>query len=79
MGSSRWVDHMDTIKAKCVGLIDQVARTGDSIMITKHGKPVAILAPDGEKRGSLAGLHRGSMEILGDIVSPLDEPWEVDT
>jgi antitoxin (DNA-binding transcriptional repressor) of toxin-antitoxin stability system len=27
-------------KAKCLGLIDQVARTGENIVITKSGKPV---------------------------------------
>lgn len=61
-------------KAKCLALIDEVARMGDSLVITKNGKPVAILAPYDERRPSLAGLHRGSVEILGDIVSPLDEP-----
>lgn len=75
---------METIKAsefkaKCLGLMDEVARTGDPVVITKNGKPVAMLAPYGKKRASLAGLHRGSIEILGDIVSPLDEPWEADT
>ena len=74
---------METIKAsefkaKCLGLMDEVARTGDSLVITKNGKPIALLAPYGKKRASLAGLHRGSIEILGDIVSPLDEPWEAD-
>ena len=41
--------------------MDKVARPGDCIVITKNGKPVAILAPYGEKRGSLAGLHPGSV------------------
>ena len=66
-------------KAKCLRLMDEVARTGDSLVITKSGRPVAVLAPYGEKRASLAGLHRGSVRILGDIVAPLDEPWEADT
>ena len=52
--------------------MDEVARTGDSLVITKNGKPVAMLAPYGKKRASLAGLHRDAVEILGDIVSPLD-------
>ncbi len=65
-------------KAKCLGLMDEVARTGDSLVITKNGKPVAMLAPYGRKRASLAGLHRETVKILGDIVSPLDEPWEAD-
>ena len=65
-------------KAKCLGLMDEVARTGDSLVITKNGKPVAILAPYRQKRASLAGLHRDAVEILGDILTPLDEPWEPD-
>jgi prevent-host-death family protein len=32
-------------KAKCSALIDQVAGTGDSIVITKNGKPLVKLAP----------------------------------
>ena len=58
--------------------MDEVARTGESLLITKNGKPVATLAPYGRKRANSAGLHRGSVRILGDIVSPLDEPWEAD-
>ena len=65
-------------KAKCLGLMDEVARTGESLVITKNGKPVATLVPYARKRASLAGLHRGSVRILGDIVSPLDDPWEAD-
>ena len=65
-------------KAKCLALVDEVARKGDSLLITKNGKPVATLAPYVNKRASLAGLHRGDVEIPGDIVSPLDEPWEAD-
>jgi len=63
-------------KAKCLALMDEVAHTGASLIITKNGKPVAMLAPYGRKRSTLAGLHRDAVQILGDIVSPLDEPWE---
>ena len=65
-------------KAKCLALMDEVARTGQPLVITKNGKPVAMLAPCGEKRATLAGLHRDSVVVLGDIVSPLDEVWEAD-
>ncbi len=65
-------------KAKCLCLMDEVARTDESLLTTQNGKPVAMLSPYGRKRASLAGLHRGSMRILGDIVSPLDEPLEAD-
>ena len=72
---------MDTVKAsefkaKCLRLMDQVAHTGEPLVITKNGKPVATLVPYGEKRQSLAGLHAGAIQIHGDIISPLNEPWE---
>ena len=32
-------------KAKCLALMDEVARTGNPLVITKNGKPVAELVP----------------------------------
>ena len=59
-------------KAKCLGLMDEVARTGKTIVITKNGKPVAELRPHRPPRAkSPIGLHKGSVEILGDIISPI--------
>ena len=36
-------------KAKCLGLFDEVAQTGETIVVTKRGRPVARLVPDNEK------------------------------
>lgn len=59
-------------KAKCLALMDQVARTGETIVVTKNGKPVAELRPHRPPRAkSIRGLHKGRIKILGDIVSPL--------
>lgn len=59
-------------KAKCLALMDQVARTGQTIVVTKNGKPIAELRPHRPPRAkSLFGLDKGKIEILGDIVSPL--------
>lgn len=63
-------------KAKCLSLMDEVAQTGEPLVITKNGTPVATLVPYGEKRRTVAGLHAGAIRVLGDIVSPLDEAWE---
>jgi prevent-host-death family protein len=59
-------------KAKCLALLDEVERTGDRLVITKKGKPVAELVPHKTAKHGLLGLFKGRMEILGDIVSPID-------
>lgn len=59
-------------KAKCLALMDEVARTGETILVTKNGKPVAELRPHRPPRAkSLIGLNKGRIKILGDIVSPV--------
>ena len=65
-------------KAKCLALMDHVARTGETLTITKNGKPVAELRPHRPPRAkSLIGLHKGQVGITGDIVSPTStELWE---
>jgi prevent-host-death family protein len=64
-------------KAKCLELMDWVAAGHEEIIITKRGKPVAKLVPISpvEKR-EVFGYMKGTIEILGDIVSPIDEEWE---
>ena len=73
-------DRMKTIKAsefkaKCLKLMDQVAETGETLVITKNGHPVAELRPFKKRVDTLFGLHKG--RIQGDIISPLDVEWEV--
>ena len=65
-------------KAKCLALMDEVARTGRSITVTKNGRPVADLCPHRPPRAaSLIGLHKGQIEVEGDIVSGLGPPrWD---
>jgi prevent-host-death family protein len=62
-------------KAKCLALMDEVLRTGEAILITKNGKPVAQLAPPptaAAPRKSPIGLHKGLVRPIGDV--DLDEP-----
>lgn len=65
-------------KAKCLALMDRVARTGETIVVTKNGRPIAELRPHRPPRAkTLFGLHKGQVEILGDIISPIDpQAWE---
>jgi prevent-host-death family protein len=66
-------------KAKCLKLLDEVQRQRKQVVITKRGKPVAKLVPITERSSSFIGSMKGTMEILGDIVSPTDVKWEADT
>ena len=53
-------------KAKCLALMDQVARTGETILVTKNGRPVAELRPHrGPRAKSLIGLHKCRVGKIG--------------
>jgi len=66
-------------KATCLQLMDEVERTRKEIVITKHGKPVAKLVPVGGKPARpLFGFMKGTVEVVGDIVSPGGEEWEAE-
>lgn len=60
-------------KAKCLALLEQVRKTKKPLRITRHGKPVADVIPAALSidRAALFGSMRNSVEILGDIVSPV--------
>ncbi len=65
--------------AKCRSLIDEVAATGEEILVTKQGKPVGKFVPVEPPRRPLWGLLASDIEIIGDIVSPIDVETEADT
>lgn len=61
-------------KAKCPKLMDDINESGDTLTVTKNGRPVVEVRPAVRKRKSLWGSHAGQGQTLGDIVSPvLDE------
>jgi prevent-host-death family protein len=64
-------------KAKCLALMDEVARTGSPLVITKNGKPVAELVPHRPRRPKLRGILKDQLFITGDIISPIDVEWDV--
>ncbi len=63
-------------KAKCLRLMDEVAATGESIVITKNGTPVARLAPVIRKPRTLFGALEGAVSVKGDIIAPVDVEWD---
>lgn len=62
-------------KAECLKLMDEVERTRESIIITKHGRPVAQLSPVPTSPGSLFGYMKDTVKIEHDITAPLDVEW----
>jgi prevent-host-death family protein len=63
-------------KAKCLALMDEVERTGEPVVITKNGKPVAELTPHRPSRPNALGLLKDRLSISGDIISPIDVAWD---
>lgn len=67
-------------KATCLALLDKVKRTGQPILITRRGEPLAQVVPPQapEQKRSWLGSFRSTGKIVGDIVSPplTEEEWD---
>jgi prevent-host-death family protein len=65
-------------KATCLELLSEVQRTGEPILITKRGKPLAqVTAPPPLKlKNNGVGCMKGTVHIHGDIVAPALDPSE---
>jgi prevent-host-death family protein len=57
-------------KAQCLAIMDQVLQSGEPVLITKHGKPVAKLVPAERQADDIFGYMSGKVKIVGDIVGP---------
>jgi prevent-host-death family protein len=57
-------------KAKCLALLNEIELHGETITITRRGKPVAVLGPPAKDAWrSPRDSWSGKAEILGDIVN----------
>ena len=67
-------------KAKCLKIMEEVAATGEAVLITKNGVPITQLIPAKRRPETLFGALKGSAAINrdgnGDIVSPVDIRWD---
>ena len=70
-------------KAKCLAVMAEVDLTGEPLLVTKRGKPLARVLPavdqaPKESPESIFGFMRGMGTITGDIVSSefTDEEWD---
>ena len=59
------------LKRTCLRLLDEVRETGQPVVITRRGHPVAQLIPFPlDRRADWCGALRGTGRILGDLVAP---------
>lgn len=64
-------------KAECLAILDEVAATGTSIVVTKRGKPVArvtAVEPPPSLRGSVT-YHVSDEELI----APLEDRWDAES
>lgn len=67
-------------KAKCLSLLEQVSKTKTPLRVTRRGQPIADVIPassDVEQRGWM-GAMSGTIEITGDILSPVIEISDIE-
>lgn len=62
-------------KATCLAVLEQVRRTGASMVVTRRGEPIAeVIPPSLANAGeSWLGAMNGSATIAGDLVEPIGD------
>lgn len=56
--------------------MDEVAATGESITVTKRGKPVGKFVPMETPQRPPWGKYSSQLKFAGDVMSPIDVEWE---
>lgn len=67
-------------KATCLGLLEKIRSSGRPLVVTKQGKPIALvsLPPVARGRESAFGALKAETIVVGDIVTPLAVgDWEI--
>jgi antitoxin (DNA-binding transcriptional repressor) of toxin-antitoxin stability system len=55
--------------------MDEVQAKRETVVITKHGRPVAKLVPAGKDTDDIYNFLRGKGSVRGDVISPALEDW----
>lgn len=67
-------------KATCLALLEKVKRTGQPILVTRRGEPLAEVVPPSARptAGAWLGSFASTVTFVGDIVSPAsdEDEWE---
>ena len=63
-----------SFKTNCLAVMDQVQSTRETVVITKHGKPVAKLVPINTEKDEIYNVLAGKGVVTGDVISPALSP-----
>ncbi len=68
--------QISTFKATCLAVLERVGKTGQPVLVTRFGQPVAQIVPP--PSGEWLGAMAGSGQIIGDLTVPALDPeeWE---
>jgi prevent-host-death family protein len=59
-----------SFKAHCLAVMDEVQAKRETVVITKHGRPVAKLVPADKDADDIYGFLAGKGAIVGEVVLP---------
>ena len=64
-----------SFKAQCLAVMDEVQAKRETVVITKHGKPVAKLVAADKARDEIYNFLRGKGAVTGNVISSAIENW----
>ena len=64
-----------SFKAQCLAVMDEVQAKRETVVITKHGKPVVKLVPADKATDEIYNFLRGEGAVTGNVISPAIENW----
>jgi len=80
------MDEAETVaiskfKATCLELLKKVKQTGQALLVTRNGEPIAMVVPppQPQKPPSWLGSFKSTGRIKGDVLSPVltEKDWSV--
>jgi prevent-host-death family protein len=63
-------------KAECLAMLDEVARTGEEIVVTKRGRAVARVVPVEEPKSLLGSVTFNVSDE--ELLEPLGDAWDAE-
>lgn len=67
-------------KAHCLAMLDDVARTGEALVLVRRGKPIARVVASSTAAPATSPAERlaGTVTIHGDLLAPVLDPDDWD-